>query len=83
MYIFIYQIVSKFDFITENGRHQWTVQAIKLLIEEVRQHISILNKKNVLHKKIWKEIARNFNQRGYNVTDDQCSIKLEKFETKI
>lgn len=54
----------------------------KLLIEEIRQHISLLQKKNSMQKKIWKEIASNFKKRSYNVTDEQCSVKWKNLKQK-
>ncbi|GAB1868675.1 hypothetical protein CAJAP_09754 [Camponotus japonicus] len=50
---------------SENCRYQWTNQMAKLLIEEIRQHISLLQKKNSVQKRIWKEIASNFKKRNY------------------
>ncbi|EZA53606.1 uncharacterized protein LOC113563384 [Ooceraea biroi] len=54
----------------------------KLLIEEIREHISLLNKKNSMQKKIWKEIASNLKKRGYNITDEQYSVKWKNLKQK-
>ncbi|XP_011860100.1 PREDICTED: trihelix transcription factor GT-1-like [Vollenhovia emeryi] len=66
----------------ENCRYQWTNTVTKLLIEEIRQHISMLTNKNSMQKKIWKEIASNFKKRGYNVTDEQCFVKWKNLKQK-
>ncbi|EFN81195.1 hypothetical protein EAI_13130, partial [Harpegnathos saltator] len=63
-------------------KYRWTMQTIKLLIEEVRQHILNLNKKSTIQKKVWKEIASNFYKKGYKVTDEQCCIKWKNLKQK-
>lgn len=69
-------------FFTENSRYQWSIQTIKLLIEEVKEHVSILNNKNSIQRKVWKEIASSFNKRGYNVSDEQYAIKWKNLKQK-
>lgn len=65
-----------------NCRYQWTNETTKLLIDEVRNHIMLLNNKNYLQKKVWKRIANKFTERGYNVTEDQCCIKWKNLKRK-
>ncbi|XP_077256549.1 uncharacterized protein LOC143894264 [Temnothorax americanus] len=66
----------------ENSRFQWTAETTKLLIQEVRDNISIINKKNYMQKKVWKCIASSFHRRGYNITDEQCSTKWKNLKQK-
>ncbi|KAM0727909.1 hypothetical protein ACS0PU_005378 [Formica fusca] len=66
----------------ENCRYQWTSQTTKLLIEEVKNHIMLLNNKNFLQKKVWKRKANKFTERGYNVTEDQCCVKWKNLKRK-
>lgn len=35
-----------------------------------------------MQKKVWKEIASNLKKRGYNVTDEHCSIKWKNLKQK-
>lgn len=69
-------------FFTENCRYQWDTQSTKLLIEEVRNNITLLNNKNCLQKKIWKRIANKFVEKGYNVTEEQCNVKWKNLKRK-
>lgn len=66
----------------ENYRYQWNNQTTKFLIEEVRNNIKLLNNKNYMQKRIWKSIANKFNERGYNVTEEQCCVKWKNLKRK-
>ncbi|XP_024884071.1 uncharacterized protein LOC112462501 [Temnothorax curvispinosus] len=65
-----------------NYKYQWTVQTTKLLIEKVRNHMGMLSNKNCMQKKVWKKIANKFIERGYNVTEEQCSVKWKNLKRR-
>lgn len=35
-----------------------------------------------MQKKVWKRIANKFNERGYNITEEQCNIKWKNLKRK-
>jgi len=35
-----------------------------------------------MQKKVWKRIANKFNERGYNVTEEQCCVKWKNLKRK-
>lgn len=75
-------IISISIFFSGNCRFQWNAETTKLLIQEVKDKISLINKKNYMQKKVWKSIASNFHKRGYNITDEQCSTKWKNLKQK-
>lgn len=35
-----------------------------------------------MQKTIWKKIAQNFNERGHNITEEQCCVKWKNLKRK-
>lgn len=35
-----------------------------------------------MQKRVWKEIANSFHEKGYNITDDQCCTKWKNLKQK-
>ncbi|XP_018360007.1 PREDICTED: trihelix transcription factor GT-3a-like [Trachymyrmex cornetzi] len=35
-----------------------------------------------MQKRVWKEVASNFHEKGYNITDEQCSTKWKNLKQK-
>jgi len=69
-------------FFKDNSRFQWDTQSTKLLIEEVRNNMALLNQKNCLQKNIWKRIANKFIEKNYNITEEQCNTKWKNLKRK-
>ncbi|XP_018308770.1 uncharacterized protein [Mycetomoellerius zeteki] len=44
--------------------------------------MALLDKKNCMRKRIWRIIANKFNQRGYNITEEQCDVKWKNLKQK-
>lgn len=45
--------------------------------------MSVLNNKNCMQKKVWKQIASNMNKTGgYNISDEQCYVKWKNLKRK-
>lgn len=67
---------------TGNCKFQWTTEITKLLIEEIKVHMLLLSNKNCIVKKIWTKIANNINEKGYNITFEQCAVKWKNLKRK-
>ncbi|XP_066590551.1 uncharacterized protein [Prorops nasuta] len=70
------------NFATDASKYHWDSKQTKLLIEEVRSKWKNLSEKNCISKRIWKEIAASFAQKGYSFSDEQCLNKWKNLKKK-
>ncbi|KYN29665.1 hypothetical protein ALC57_00928 [Trachymyrmex cornetzi] len=44
--------------------------------------MALLDEKNYMQKRVWRIIANKFNERGYNITEEQCNVKWKNLKQK-